>query len=326
MAGRGRRLRRLRPRARLVRLPPGGRTSFCSRRSSHTLAAAACSTSRCRTGRATRATAWGSAPATFPPRSAERRCTSLTAASFSCRRGSDAALARMVAHRARGPVGRVLRRRDARHAAAGAALRDVRAARARHPRARHQRGARESIGASEGRSRRRRSRSSARGSCSRPSSTCEGMVRAITDILWTGSRRVRAGAAATCAPSTTACWPLPRVGHHRAASGAADRSAAARANIAGLVFIVASLHLLYVNTRLLPPARASRRVGGGPRSWRWRSSTGFSWRFARQRLVTRKTRKTRNTRKARPFGRRSSANRGTAPCIPCRPCPFEFRL
>jgi hypothetical protein len=26
------------------------------------------------------------------------------------------------------------------------------------------------------------------------------------------------------------------------------------ANIAGLVFVVASLHLLYVNTRLLPPA------------------------------------------------------------------------
>ena len=34
----------------------------------------------------------------------------------------------------------------------------------------------------------------------------EGMTRALTDILWTGSRACAAGAAATCAPCTTRCW------------------------------------------------------------------------------------------------------------------------
>ena len=56
----------------------------------------------------------------------------------------------------------------------------------------------------------------------------EGMVRAITDILWTGSAaRSRAGAAATCARSTTACWRSSSLwGIDRAAAGAADRAAA----------------------------------------------------------------------------------------------------
>lgn len=82
----------------------------------------------------------------------------------------------------------------------------------------------------------------------------EGMVRAITDILWTGSRRIRA-------------W---RGGDVRAvyygvlAAVVAWGMIALRvaqpmfllllgANVAGINFIVASLHLLYVNTRLLPP-------------------------------------------------------------------------
>ncbi len=81
----------------------------------------------------------------------------------------------------------------------------------------------------------------------------EGMVRAITDILWTGSQRVRA-------------W---RGGDVRAVYygvlcvvvlwGAVALQLAApivllqlSANVAGVIFIIASLHILYVNTRLLP--------------------------------------------------------------------------
>lgn len=82
----------------------------------------------------------------------------------------------------------------------------------------------------------------------------EGMARAITDILWTGSRRVR----------------LWRGGDVRAvyygvlvvivAWGVVALRLAQPiillqigANIAGVIFVIAALHLLYVNTRLLPP-------------------------------------------------------------------------
>ncbi|HEY9226312.1 MAG TPA: hypothetical protein VIP11_06685, partial [Gemmatimonadaceae bacterium] len=81
----------------------------------------------------------------------------------------------------------------------------------------------------------------------------EGMTRAITDILWTGSHRVRD-------------W---RGGDVRAVyygvmvvivvwGGIALKLAQPivliqiGANVAGVVFIIASLHLLYVNTTLLP--------------------------------------------------------------------------
>ncbi len=83
----------------------------------------------------------------------------------------------------------------------------------------------------------------------------EGMVRALTDMLWTGSRRVRAwrggdvravyyavlGAAvvwAVVALRLAAPIVLLQIG----------------ANVAGAILVVASLHLLYVNTRLLPRA------------------------------------------------------------------------
>ncbi len=57
-----------------VRSSPGGRGLRPARRARRrTRAPAASSTSRCRTGRGTRATAWASAPATFPPPSAARR-------------------------------------------------------------------------------------------------------------------------------------------------------------------------------------------------------------------------------------------------------------
>jgi len=83
----------------------------------------------------------------------------------------------------------------------------------------------------------------------------DGMTRAITDILWTGSRRIRA-------------W---RGGDVRVVyygvliCGVAWGAIALRlaqpfvllqlgANMAGIILVIASLHILYVNTRLLPPA------------------------------------------------------------------------
>ena len=67
VAGGGRRARGLRRRARHVQLPSGGRGLLPARRARRVLRApAASSTSRCRTGRATRATAWGSGRATSP--------------------------------------------------------------------------------------------------------------------------------------------------------------------------------------------------------------------------------------------------------------------
>jgi hypothetical protein len=83
----------------------------------------------------------------------------------------------------------------------------------------------------------------------------EGLTRSITDILWTGSPRVRtwrggdvravyyAVLGAIVVFGMTALWftqpiVLLQIG----------------ANIGGLVFVIASLHLLYLNTRILPAA------------------------------------------------------------------------
>ncbi len=80
------------------------------------------------------------------------------------------------------------------------------------------------------------------------------MTRSITDILWTGSRRVRTVRGGDIrfvyypVLGVLAVWgiialrlaqpiQLPQLG----------------ANMAGIVFVVSSLHLLYINTRLLPP-------------------------------------------------------------------------
>ena len=138
-------------------------------------------------------------------------------------------LARLVAHRPRRSVGRVLRRRDPRHGAAGAALCDVPAARA--PTFRDSASARRSrraVGAQAGR----------RWSAALIAflgawilfktqlDNLEGMVRAITDILWTGSSRVRAwrGGDVRAVYYTRARRPRG-LGHHRAAARAADRAA-----------------------------------------------------------------------------------------------------
>ena len=93
----------------------------------------------------------------------------------------------------------------------------------------------------------------------------EGMVRAITDILWTGSRRVRAwrgGDVRAVYYAVLAAVVLWGIVALRLAQPIVLLQIGA--NVAGVVFIVASLHLLYVNTRLLPqelrpPHVASRR-------------------------------------------------------------------
>jgi len=81
----------------------------------------------------------------------------------------------------------------------------------------------------------------------------EGMVRAITDILWTGSPRVRAWrggdvrAVYYTVLTAIVLWGLVAL---RMAQPIVLLKLSA--NVAGVVFIIASLHLLYVNTRLLP--------------------------------------------------------------------------
>jgi len=81
----------------------------------------------------------------------------------------------------------------------------------------------------------------------------EGMVRAITDILWTGSARVRAwrnGDVRAVYYSVMGILVLWGIIALRLAQPIVLLKVGA--NVAGVVLIVASLHLLYVNTRLLP--------------------------------------------------------------------------
>jgi len=81
----------------------------------------------------------------------------------------------------------------------------------------------------------------------------EGMVRAITDILWTGSRQVRAWrggdvrAVYYTVLAMMVVWGI-------IALGLAQPIVLLKigANVAGAVFVFAAPHLLYVNTRLLP--------------------------------------------------------------------------
>lgn len=93
----------------------------------------------------------------------------------------------------------------------------------------------------------------------------EGMVRSITDILWTGSSRVRAWrggdvrAVYYSVLTAIALWGIIAL---RLAQPIFLLKVAA--NVAGVIFVIASLHLLYLNTRLLPePLRPSiwRRAG-----------------------------------------------------------------
>jgi hypothetical protein len=81
----------------------------------------------------------------------------------------------------------------------------------------------------------------------------EGMVRAITDILWAGSGRVRAWrggdirAVYYTVLATLVVWGIVAM---RLAQPIVLLKIGA--NVAGAIFIVAAPHLLYINTRLLP--------------------------------------------------------------------------
>jgi hypothetical protein len=98
----------------------------------------------------------------------------------------------------------------------------------------------------------------------------EGLVRGITDIVWTGSRRVRRCSAGD----------VRRVYYAVLAAAVVWGMVALRlaqpivllqlgANVASAVLAIASLHLLYVNTRLLP--RELR-----PPTWRRLALVGMS--------------------------------------------------
>jgi Mn2+/Fe2+ NRAMP family transporter len=81
----------------------------------------------------------------------------------------------------------------------------------------------------------------------------EGMVRAITDILWTGSARLRAwrnGDVRRVYYTVMAIVVLWGITALRLAQPIILLKISA--NVAGAVLIVASLHVLYVNTHLLP--------------------------------------------------------------------------
>jgi hypothetical protein len=81
----------------------------------------------------------------------------------------------------------------------------------------------------------------------------EGMTRAITDILWTSNKRLRAWRGGDVRVvyysvlATTVVWGVIAL---RLAQPIVLLQLGA--NIAGVVFIIASIHILYVNTTLLP--------------------------------------------------------------------------
>ena len=90
----------------------------------------------------------------------------------------------------------------------------------------------------------------------------EGMTRGITDILWAGSARIRAwrgGDVRVVYYSVLAILSVWGIIALRLTQPII--LLALSANMAGIVFIISSLHLLYVNTRLLP-------VGLRPPLWR----------------------------------------------------------
>jgi hypothetical protein len=83
----------------------------------------------------------------------------------------------------------------------------------------------------------------------------DGMVRSLTDILWTGNRRIRrwrGGDVRLVYYGVLAAVVIWGVVALRLAQPIFLLQFGA--NIAGVVFIISSLHLLYLNTRLLPVA------------------------------------------------------------------------
>jgi hypothetical protein len=81
----------------------------------------------------------------------------------------------------------------------------------------------------------------------------DGMTRAITDILWTGSARIRSWRGGDvrvvyyAVLAVITGWGIIALRLTQPII-----LLALSANMAGIVFIISSLHLLYVNTRLLP--------------------------------------------------------------------------
>jgi hypothetical protein len=83
----------------------------------------------------------------------------------------------------------------------------------------------------------------------------EGMTRSIADILWTGSARVRAWRGGDLRAVYYSVLAVVVVWGIIALNFAAPvMLLQISANIGGAVFVIASLHLLYLNTRLLPVA------------------------------------------------------------------------
>jgi hypothetical protein len=83
----------------------------------------------------------------------------------------------------------------------------------------------------------------------------EGMTRAITDILWTGSARVRhwrggdVRAVYYTVLAVVVVWGIIAL-----KLAAPVTLLQIGANMAGVVFVIASMHVLYLNTRVLPVA------------------------------------------------------------------------
>ncbi len=81
----------------------------------------------------------------------------------------------------------------------------------------------------------------------------EGMTRSITDILWTGSARVRTWRGGDVrAVYYTVLAAVVVWGIIALKLAAPVMLLQIGANIAGVVFIIASIHVLYLNTRILP--------------------------------------------------------------------------
>ncbi len=83
----------------------------------------------------------------------------------------------------------------------------------------------------------------------------EGMVRALTDVLWTGSSRLRAWRGGDVRRvyysllAASVVWGMIALGMTQPIV-----LLQVGANVASVAFIITSLHLLYINTTILPPA------------------------------------------------------------------------
>jgi len=83
----------------------------------------------------------------------------------------------------------------------------------------------------------------------------EGMTRSITDILWSGSKRVRAWSRGDARAVYYAVLALVVIWGIVALKLAQPIVLLQiGANIAGIIFVISASHLLYLNTRILPVA------------------------------------------------------------------------